>query len=452
MRAFPRVAIIGRPNVGKSTLFNRIVGKRVAIVDSTPGVTRDRIYGQADWNGKLFSLIDTAGIMDAVGEEFGDELRVQVDSAVAQADVLLFLVDAGAGATAGDEEVAGYLRRTGKPVVLGVNKADLKKRFSSADFQRWGFEHLIEISALRGTSSGDLLDLLIELMPDAPGFDDVAEDGAIHLAIVGRPNVGKSSLVNKLAGEDRMLVSDIAGTTRDPVDTRIKFQGRELVLIDTAGLRRKMRHARGLDYYTLLRTVDCIERCEVAVLMLDARTGLQRQELRVADMAVNSGKGLVLAINKWDLVTDKGSNTAVEIEKGIKADYPHLAHVPVLFVSAVTSQRLGKLLELAVSVAEERRRRIERADLDEMLQRATERLQPPVVGRHRLLFYGCRQTGQAPPVIEIFCNHPEVVPDHYRRYLLNRLREDFPFPGTPVWLHFVRKNPQRRRGKSGKKR
>ncbi|MFC1544582.1 ribosome biogenesis GTPase Der [Gemmatimonadota bacterium] len=451
MRALPRVAIIGRPNVGKSTLFNRLVGKRVAIVDSTPGVTRDRIYGQVDWNGRLFSLIDTAGIMDAVGEEFGDELRMQVDAAILQADVLLFLVDAGDGPTAGDEELSGYLRRTGKPVVLAINKADLKARSPSADFQRWGFEHLIDISALRGTSSGELLDLLIDLLPPGPGIDDLKLDTAIQMAVVGRPNVGKSSLVNKLAGEARMLVSEIAGTTRDPVDTKINFRGRELVLIDTAGLRRKMRHARGLDYYTMLRSVDCIERCEVAVLMIDAGVGLQRQELRVADIAINAGKGMVLAMNKWDLVGEKETNTAAGIERGIKLDFPHLAHVPLIFVSALTSQRIGKLLELAVKVAEQRRCRIERAQLDDMLRRAIERLQPPVIGRRRLEFFGCRQSGEAPPVIEIFCNHPEVVPEHYRRYLLNRLREDFPFTGTPIWLHFVRKNPDRRRAGSRKK-
>jgi GTP-binding protein len=435
--------------VGKSTLFNRLVGRRVAIVDSTPGVTRDRIYGQVEWNGRIFSLIDTAGIMDAVGEEFGKELRDQVDAAIAQADVLLFLVDAGDGPTAGDEELAGYLRRTGKPVVVGINKVDLKARTPTADFQRWGFELLMDISALRGTSSGDLLDLLVDLLPAAPGVDEVGEDAAVQLAIIGRPNVGKSSLVNKLAGEERMLVSDIAGTTRDPVDTRINFQGRELVLIDTAGLRRKMRHARGIDYYSLLRTVDCIERCEVAVMLIDAQQGLQRQELRVADMAIAAGKGMVLAINKWDLITEKETNTAAGIERGIKADYPHLSHVPVIFISALTSQRLGKLLELAVLVAEERRRVVSNSEIEAMLLRAMDKLQPPVVGGYRLQFYGGRQVGNTPPVIELFCNNPEVVPEHYRRFLQNRLREEFPFTGTPVWMHFVRKNPDRRRPGSG---
>ena len=452
MRSLPRVAVIGRPNVGKSTLFNRLVGRRVAIVDSTPGVTRDRIYGQVDWNGRVFSLIDTAGIMDAVGEEFGDELRVQVDTAISQADVLLFLVDAGDGPTAGDEEVAGYLRSTGKPVVLAVNKSDLKGRFPAGEFQRWGFEHVIAVSALHGTASGDLLDLLVDTIARWPDTDTDETDQAIRLAVVGRPNVGKSLLVNKLAGEDRMLVSDVAGTTRDPVDTRIRFQGRELVLIDTAGLRRKMKTARGLDYYTMLRTVNCIERCEVAVLMLDSGQGLLRQELRVADMAINAGKGLVLAMNKWDLVAEKETNTAAEIEKGIKADYPHLAHVPMIFISAMTAQRIGKLIELAVQVALERKHKLTREQLDSVLLRAAERHQPPVVGKRRLIFYGGRQSGEAPPVIEVFANHPDLVPDHYRRYLLNRLREEFPFPGTPVWLHFVRKNPNRRRAGSSQRR
>lgn len=445
MRSLPRVAVIGRPNVGKSTMFNRLVGKRVAIVDSTPGVTRDRIYGRVEWNGRLFSLIDTAGIMDAVGEEFGAELRMQVDVAIDQADLLLFLVDAGDGATAGDEELAGYLRRTGKPIVLAVNKSDLKRRAPAAEFQRWGFEHVMEVSATRGTSSGDLLDLLLELMPEGPGSDELDTSETIHLAVVGRPNVGKSSLVNRLAGEERMLVSDISGTTRDPVDTLINYQGRELVLIDTAGLRRKMKLARGLDYYTMLRTINCIERCDVALLMVDAGQGLHRQDLRVADMALAAGKSLVLAMNKWDLVGEKETNTAAAIEKGTKLDYPHLANVPMIFISAMTAQRVGKLMDLAVNVAEERGRKIPREQLNDLLIHATERLQPPVVGNRRLKFYGGRQTGEGPPIIEVFSNHPDMVPEHYRRYLQNRIREEFPFPGTPIWLHFAKKNPARKR-------
>ncbi len=445
MRSLPRVAVIGRPNVGKSTMFNRLIGKRVAIVDSTPGVTRDRIYGRVEWNGRLFALIDTAGIMDAVGEEFGAELRMQVDAAIDQADLLLFLVDANDGVTAGDEELAGYLRRTGKPVVLAVNKTDLKNSATAADFQRWGFEHVMEVSALRGSSSGDLLDLIVELMPEGPGSDELTPGEAVHLAVVGRPNVGKSSLVNRLAGEERMLVSAISGTTRDPVDTTINFEGRELVLIDTAGLRRKMKMARGLDYYTMLRTVNCIERCDVALLMVDAGQGLHRQDLRVVDMVLASGKSLVLAMNKWDLVGGKQTNTAATIEKEIKLDYPHLADVPVIFISALTAQRVGKLVSLAVSVAEQRGKQVPREQLNDLLIRATERRQPPVVGKRRLKFYGGRQRGGAPPTIEVFVNHPDMVPEHYRRYLLNRIREAFPFPGTPIWLHFVKKNPARKR-------
>ncbi len=448
MRSLPRVAVIGRPNVGKSTMFNRLIGRRVAIVDSTPGVTRDRIYGQVEWNGRLFALIDTAGIMDAVGEEFGTELREQVDAAIDQADLLLFLVDAGDGPTAGDEELAGYLRRTGKPVVLAVNKSDLKRRHPAADFQRWGFEHVMEVSASRGSSSGDLLDLMLDLMPEGPASDELTKSEAIRLAVVGRPNVGKSSLVNRLAGEERMLVSDISGTTRDPVDTLVSYQGRELVLIDTAGLRKKMKHARGLDYYTMLRTVNCIDRCDVALLMVDASEGLHRQDIRVADMALSAGKTLVLAMNKWDLVDGKVTNTAAAIEKEIKLDYPHLANVPMIFISALTAQRVGKLLTLAVDVAEQRGRQIPREQLNDMLIRATERLQPPVVGKRRLKFHGGRQTGEAPPTIEVFANHPDMVPEHYRRYLNNRIREEFPFPGTPIWLHFVKKNPARKRSAS----
>ncbi|MFH1069183.1 MAG: ribosome biogenesis GTPase Der [Candidatus Glassbacteria bacterium] len=448
MRSLPKVAVIGRQNVGKSTLFNRLVGRRVAIVDDTPGVTRDRLYAVVEWNGRAFGLVDTAGIISEITETFDEQIQLQVEVAINESDLLLFVVDAAAGPTAEEEDLVRSIWRTGKPVVLAVNKSDIKNRAPLADFHRWGFEHVIDVSAMLGTRTGDLLDILVALLPESPPAAVATSPGAISVAVVGKPNVGKSSLVNLLAGEQRVVVSEVAGTTRDPVDTVVRFHGRELVLIDTAGLRRKMKTAWGLDYYTLLRTVSCIERCDVAVMLLDASEGVQRQDMRIADIALENGKSLVLVMNKWDLVPDKETNTAVGIEKELKGRYPHLAHVPLIFISALTAQRVGRLLGLVLATADNRRVRLTGPELAEFLEQATSRLQPPTAGNRRIVINGIRQSGISPPTFEVFANLPDRVPEHYRRYLLNVLRDRFPFEGTPVRLDFTR----RKEALPGKKR
>ncbi|OGF99825.1 MAG: ribosome biogenesis GTPase Der [Candidatus Glassbacteria bacterium GWA2_58_10] len=451
MKSLPRVAVIGRPNVGKSTLFNRLVGRRVAIVDSTPGVTRDRLYGVVEWNGRAFGLIDTAGILSETVEKFDQEIQLQIEVAIEEADLLLFVVDALDGPTAEEEDLVRSVRRTGKPVVLAVNKIDTARKFPGTEFHRWGFDRLCPVSALQGTGTGDLLDIIIADLPESESRGEKIPEGALEIALIGRPNVGKSSLLNRLVGEERMVVSEVAGTTRDPVDSFFRYRGRELVLIDTAGLRKKMKTASGLDYYTLLRTISCIERCDVAVLLLDAREGASRQDMRIADMVVGNGKSLVLAMNKWDLIESKETNTAADIEKGIKADYPHLAHVPVVFISALTAQRMDRLLKLVVEVFDERQRRLPDEGLNEVLLEAVGRLNPPSAGGRKILISGCRQVGTSPPNFEIFTNFPDRIPEHYRRYLTNRIRDSFPFPGTPLRVSFTKRRAGGKKSpKSGK--
>ncbi|HUU29774.1 MAG TPA: ribosome biogenesis GTPase Der [archaeon] len=444
MRSLPRVAIIGRPNVGKSTLFNRLIGRRVAIVDSMPGVTRDRLYGSVEWNGRAFEVVDTAGLLSEVLESFEMEIQFQVEAAIHQADFLLFILDAKEGPTAEEDDLVEMLRRTGKPVVLAVNKIDARDTVPLAEFHRWGFEKLIGISAIRGTNIGNLLDLIVDSLPAQKVSAELPPD-AVRVAIIGRPNVGKSSLVNRILGEDRMLVSEVPGTTRDPVDTVIRYHGRSLVLIDTAGLRKRMKFAEGVEYYTLLRTINAIERCDVAVLMLEGIEGANRQDIRIAGIAIENGKSLVLAVNKWDLVSNKDTNTAAHLEKELKKDYPHLAYIPVIFISAKTSQRVGKLLQLAVEIYDERRKLIPQESLNEVIMSSLKNLHPPAVGGKRIKFFGCRQVAAEPPVFEIFTNDPERIPEHYKRYLTNRLRENFPYPGTPIRLNFSKRSQKRKR-------
>ncbi len=436
MSALPLVAVVGRPNVGKSTLFNRIIGRRVAIVDSTPGVTRDRLYATVEWNRDAFELVDTAGILAEVLGEFEVEIRQQVDAAIEQADVLLFVVDGKEGPTAQEDDLVEMFRRTGKPVVLAVNKIDSGARSFPVEFHRWGFERAVAVSAQEGVRVGDLLDLVVEALPPGEARPAPLPEDAVLVAVIGQPNVGKSSLVNRLIGENRMLVSDIPGTTRDPVDTPLVFNGRTLVLIDTAGLRRKMKTSVGLDYYTLLRTVHSIERCDVTILLFDSRETPNRQDLRIANMALDQGKGLILAMNKWDLVENKETNLPARIEKELKADNPNLEFAPMVFISARTGQRVSRLLDLALQVDDERKKTIATAQLNEALREAVARNHPPTVsGKHIRLLY-CTQVQSRPPVIAVYSNEPDLVPESYKRYLQRRLRESFPFTGTPLVLDF----------------
>jgi len=436
VKSLPIVAIIGRPNVGKSTLFNRLVGRRVAITDRVPGVTRDRLYAPIEWNRRVFELVDTAGILTRVMDRFEGEVLYQVDAAIAQAEVLLFVVDSKEGPTAEDEEVVRRLRITGKPVVLTVNKIDAKGAMPLAEFHRWGFEHVCAVSAIRGTGTGDLLDVVIGCLGDYSARVLDIPDDAVRVAVIGKPNVGKSSLVNRLIGRERMLVSEQPGTTRDPVDTVIRFHSQTIVLIDTAGLRKRMKTSSGVEYFTLLRTVHSIEKCDVAVLMLDSREPISRQDLRIADLAAENGKSLILAMNKWDLVKDKQSKTTAILEKRLKEDNPHLDHVPVMFMSAASGQRVHKLLDLVKTVNEPRRQLIPTAGLNRCLQEAVKRNHPPIVSGKQIRLNYCTQVQMGPPTFLIFSNYPEKIPETYRRYLSNRFREKFSFPGAPIRLVF----------------
>ena len=433
--------------MGKSTLFNRLVGSRVAITDSIPGVTRDRLFHKIEWNGHTFELVDTAGIIIEVMEKFDGEVMAQVEAAIAQADLLLFVVDSKDGPTGGDQELVEGLRRTGKPVVLAVNKVDYRDKFDSSEFHLWGFEHLIPVSGMRGTGSGDLLDRIVELLDFSNC--ELDEDGESHsIAIIGKPNVGKSSLTNRLIGSDRMVVSDVAGTTRDPVDTLVNYKGRSLVLVDTAGLRKAMKFEKGVEYFTLLRTVRSIENCDLAMLLIDSRDGATRQDLRIAELASESGKSMIMVMNKWDIFGEKETNTAAKIEKEFKLDYPHLSHVPMIFLSALTGQRVERLLDLAISILDEREKRITTGQLNAALRGAVSRNHPPAgpAGRFIQLYY-CTQVAVAPPVIVIFTNDPENIPEQYKRYLIKAFRDSFPFPGTPIRLIF---RPRESAGKEGR--
>ena len=436
--------------MGKSTLFNRLVGSRVAITDSIPGVTRDRLFHKVEWNGRTFELVDTAGIIIEVMEKFDGEVMAQVEAAIAQADLLMFVVDSRDGATGGDQELVESLRRTGKPVVLAVNKVDYREKFDVSEFHIWGFEHLIPVSGMRGTGSGDLLDRIVELL-DFSECELDEDDECSSIAIIGKPNVGKSSLTNRLIGSDRMVVSDVAGTTRDPVDTMVTYKDRPLLLIDTAGLRKSMKFEKGVEYFTLLRTVRSIENCDLAIMMIDSREGATRQDLRIAELASESGKSMILVMNKWDIFGEKETNTAARIEKDFKLDYPHLSHVPMIFLSALTGQRVERLMDLALSVLDNREIRIATSRLNEVLRSAVSRNHPPAgpAGKFIQLYY-CTQVAVAPPVIVIFTNDPENIPEQYRRYLIKAFRESFPFPGTPIRIIFRPRNAAGKKGRDKK--
>ena len=510
-RAIPLVAIVGRPNVGKSTLFNRIVGSRTAIVEDRARTTRDRLYGDGEWNGRRFVLIDTGGL--EVDTDDPIELRVQEQArlAIAEADVIVFVVDAAVGMTPADLEAAELLRRATAPVIVAVNKADNEKReLEAAEFHSLGWEETYPISASHGRGTGDLLDALVWALPleseaevarkqreaeadawaDAvaagrlepfvvgdPEEDLDGEDGAADeataaaarwdaalaaeadtapaaIAFVGRPNVGKSSLLNALLGEERAIVSEVPGTTRDAIDTRLAWGRSEIVLIDTAGIRRRGKVASGpsAERYSTMRALTALARADVAVLVIDAVEGLTSQDAHVAGYAVEEGKGLVLAVNKWDLVEDKTDRTFDQYIEWIRNDAPFLEFAPVVSISAKTHQRVGRVLELAVDIWAERRKRVPTGELNRMLMAATDRTPPPLVrGKRPKLFYAT-QAAISPPTFVFFASDASAVHFSYRRYLENRLRETFGFHGTPVRLVFRDrasvKLPRRRKTRS----
>ncbi len=496
--ALPVVAIVGRPNVGKSTLFNRILGQRTAIVEDRARTTRDRLYGDAEWNGRRFVVVDTGGLEVDPGDSIEERVQEQARLAIGQADVIVLVVDAAAGMTPSDQEAADLLRRAQAPVIVAVNKADNEKReLEGAEFHALGWDETYAISASHGRGTGDLLDAIVWALPpeteqelarkaraleadawadevaagrlepfvvDEPEADEATadEDAAAEaadeveaarwdaaiaadsdrapaaIAFVGRPNVGKSSLLNALLGEDRTIVSEIPGTTRDAIDTRLAWGRSEVVLIDTAGIRRRGKVASGpaAERYSTLRALSALSRADVAVLVIDAVEGLTSQDAHVAGYVVEEGKGLVIAVNKWDLVAEKTDRTFDQYIEWIRAEVPFLDFAPIVSISAKTGQRVGRVLELAVDIWAERRRRIPTGELNRLVATATERTPPPMVrGRRPKLFYAT-QAAIAPPTFVFFASDAAAVHFSYRRYLENRLRDAFGFDGTPIRLVF----------------
>ena len=443
MSGAPTVAIIGRPNVGKSTLFNRFIGGRDAIVDARPGVTRDRHFGAAEWNGRRFWLVDTGGMLPGAHDQLNRAIRTQVEAAVAASDVVLFLVDVEEGVHPADLEIAQYLRKVHRPVILVANKADqLPKDTRHLAFYELGLGDPFPVSAAVGKSSGDLLDRIVELLPAAPEASEAAE---IHVAVVGRPNVGKSSLVNRLLGEERVVVADEPGTTRDAIDTPLSYQGRTLVFIDTAGLRKRSKVEDDIEFYATLWTSQAIERADVCVLVVDAKDGMHVQDLKIANDAWEQGAAIIVAVNKWDLIEEKETNTAARGQREVEERAPFLQFIPFLYLSAKTGQRVPKLLELILEVADERTKRVPTAEVNRVLGALLDRQQPPQpVGESVRLLYAS-QIGTAPPRFAIVSNRPEAIPEAYTRYLVNGFREAWRFTGSPLNLKLRRRRETARR-------
>jgi GTP-binding protein len=448
MTGAPTVAIIGRPNVGKSTLFNRLVGGRDAIVDARPGVTRDRHFAAAEWNGRRFWLVDTGGMVPGAHDQLNRAIRTQVEAAVAASDVVLFLVDVEAGVHPADLEIAQYLRTARRPVILVANKADqLPQDTRHLAFYELGLGDPFPVSAAVGKSSGDLLDQVVEALAESGTGGEVGqgEGGDIHVAVVGRPNVGKSSLVNRLLGEERLVVADEPGTTRDAIDTPLEYEGHTLVFIDTAGLRKRSKVDDDIEFYSTLRTARAMERADVCVLVVDALDGVHVQDLKIANDAWERGAAIIVAVNKWDLIEEKETNTAVRGERELKARAPFLEFIPFLYLSAKTGQRVPRLPALIVEVARERAKRVPTAEVNRVLEGLVNRQQPPQpVGESVRLLYAS-QIGTAPPRFAIVSNRPDAIPESYSRYLANGFREAWRFTGSPLNLKFRRKREAARR-------
>jgi GTP-binding protein len=428
------VAIVGRPNVGKSTLFNRIVGERVSIVEDVPGTTRDRIYATAEWAGREFSLIDTGGLDDPRAGAMEAAVRRQAEAAIAQADLVLFVVDAQSGILPVEHDVADQLRRSGKPVLLVANKADSwRGEAQAAEFYELGLGEPFAVSAIQGLSTGDLLDRVLRLLPPV---EESEVDAAAHIAIVGRPNVGKSSFLNAVVGQERAVVSEIPGTTRDSVDTAIDFGGRRVVLVDTAGIRRRGRIEAGIEKYALLRTAHALERADVAILLTDATEGITAQDVHVAGYGIEAAVGLVLAVNKWDVV-DRGAEMTAQVESEIAREFHFAPWMRHHLVSAKTGRNVEATLTDALAVVDERKKRIATSDLHRLLVEAIAAHPPPPTraGREVRFHHVTQARGKAPTFV-FFVDNPQGVHFSYARYLENRIRERFGFPGTPIKLEF----------------
>ena len=431
----PTIAIVGRPNVGKSTLFNRLVGGRRAIVSDRPGTTRDRHFGEGEWNGRRFWLIDTGGLVPDSDESMDRAIRTQVEFALGEADLVLLVVDGREGLHPLDQAIAERLRRADRTVVLAVNKLDnLESATAQYDFYSLGFGDPIGVSAGVGKGTGDLLDVLIERLPPKEAGEEAE---SIQIAVVGRPNAGKSSLVNRLLGEERHVVAAEAGTTRDAIDSYLRYHDHTLKFVDTAGLRRRAKVDDDLEFYSTLRTERAIERADVCVLVVDATVGLHNQDLRIANQAWDRGCALIIVVNKWDLVEEKDPNTARRGQETLVEKAPFLGDVPFLYASALTGQRVRKLLDLILEIAEARARRVQTAEVNRTLQSLIERRAPPQKpGEEVKLLYGS-QIGTAPPTFAIVSNRPLDVPEAYQRYLVKGFRSAWGFLGVPMRLKFT---------------
>jgi len=424
------VAIVGRPNVGKSTLFNRIMGKRISIVHDRPGVTRDRIYGETDWNGKHFTLIDTGGIEPSSDDIILRQMKRQVEFAIDTADLILFMVDGKEGMTAADQDVALLLRRSGKPVILVVNKVDkYDDSINNYEFYQLGFEDPIFISASHGLAIGDLLDRITDHIQKR-GEDDEDEE-LTKVAIVGRPNVGKSSLLNAILGEERVIVSDIPGTTRDAIDTYFQVDGKNMIFIDTAGIRRKSRINEDIEYYSTLRAIGAINRADVVLMVLDASQDITEQDKRIAGLAHEAGKAIIVVVNKWDLI-EKDTYTMEEFNEKIRSEFAFMQYAPIVYVSAKTGQRVNRIIKTIETVMENYTLRVKTNVLNNLISEATAIAEPPTIKGKKLKIYYATQTGIKPPTFVFFVNDSELFHFSYVRYLENTIREAFGFEGTPI--------------------
>lgn len=427
----PLVAIVGRPNVGKSMLFNKLINKRVSIVEDTPGVTRDRIYEECDWNGRTFDLVDTGGIEPTTDNEILLFMREQARIAIDSADVIILVTDITTGVTAADKDVANMLLRSKKPVVLAVNKADSTGTVDPTlyEFYSLGCGDPIPVSAVHGHGTGDLLDACMEYFP--PENEEEEEDDAIKVAIIGKPNVGKSSLTNLILGEKRVIVSDMAGTTRDAIDSRVENEYGKYVFIDTAGIRRRSRIDDRVEKFSVMRAQMAIERADVCLIMIDAREGVTEQDTKIAGLAHEAGKASIIVVNKWDLI-EKDSKTMDSMRKDVQRDLSFMSYAPILFISALTGQRTNRLFELINFVNDQSAMRITTGMLNNVLADAQARVQPPTDKGRRLKIYYMTQTGVKPPNFVIFCNSRELFHFSYQRYIENQIRAVFGLEGTPI--------------------
>ncbi len=429
--AKPLVAIVGRPNVGKSMLFNKLTGKRLSIVEDTPGVTRDRLYAQAEWRGRTFDLVDTGGIEPGTDDQILSFMREQAEIAIASATVIIFVCDIRTGMTAADQEVAGMLQRARKPVVLAVNKMDSTGHTDPDmyEFYNLGLGDPYSVSAVHGHGTGDLLDACFEFFPSEEQEEE--GDDVVKVAIIGKPNVGKSSLVNRILGQERVIVSDVAGTTRDAVDSYLKKDGQTYLIIDTAGMRKKSKVDDRVEKFSVLRAIMAIERSDVCIIMIDAQEGVTEQDTKVAGLAHEAGKACIIVVNKWDTI-EKDGKTMQRMEEDIRRDLSYMPYAPVVFISALTGQRVNRLFSLIDNVVNQAAMRIPTGVLNQVLGDAQARVQPPTDKGKRLKIYYMTQIGVKPPHFVIFCNDAKLFHFSYQRYLENQIRATFGLTGTPV--------------------